>query len=59
MEKVKINVCVKPYYHDVIETIERKPKFNITKNKHFVRYKNKTYPLAKSSDNYIIWVENK
>ncbi len=58
MEKVKIDVCVRPYYHDVIETITRKPKFNASKNKHFVRYKNETYPLIKGSGNYIIWVDD-
>jgi len=59
MDKVKINICVRPYYHDVVDTIERKPKFNKAHDKHYVTYKKKTYPLAKGVGQvpYVIWIE--
>lgn len=58
MEKVTIKVCVRPYFHDVIDTIERKPKFDADKEKHYVRYNNKLYPLVKTVNQYVIWVED-
>jgi hypothetical protein len=57
MEKVKINVCVRPYFHDVVDTIERKPKFSKTADRHFVRYKGNDFSLVKNGESYIIWVE--
>ena len=57
MDKVKINVCVRPYFHDVVEEIVRKPKFSKVTNKHYVTYKKREYPLDKSGDKYVIWVK--
>lgn len=57
MDKVKIKVCVRPYFHDVIDTIERKPRFNKLENKHYVTYKKRSLPLVKSQDTYVVWVE--
>ena len=57
MDKVKISVSVRPYYHDVIDTIERKPTFNESTNKHYVSYKKKKFELDKRSDGYFIWVD--
>jgi hypothetical protein len=57
MEKVKINVCVRPYYHDVVETIERKPKHNKTSDTHSVTYKGSTFPLESRGGQYTIWVD--
>lgn len=59
MDKVKINICVRPYYHDVVDTIERKPRFNKTNNKHYVTYKRHTHELKHSAGdvNYVIWID--
>ncbi len=59
MEKITIDVCVRPYYHDVVDTIVRKPKYNSNHNKHYVRYKNKDYVLVPGSSNYVIWMEER
>ena len=57
MEKVKIDVCVRPYFHDVIDTVTRKPKYNKNHDKHYVRYKGKNFPIVKGHENYVIWIE--
>lgn len=59
MDKVKINICVRPYYHDVVETIERKPRFNKNNNKHYVTYKKQTHELKRGAGDvaYVIWID--
>ena len=57
MDKVKIYVAVRPYYHDVIATIERKPRYNAKNETHYVSYKKKKFTLDKRSDGYFIWVD--
>jgi len=57
MEKVEIKFCVRPYYHDVVKKITRKPKHNKTLNKHFVRYNGQDYILQKSSDGFVVWID--
>ena len=57
MEKVNIKVCVRPYYHDVIEEITRKPKFNKTNNHHFIKYKGEDFILHTHGGEYNIWVD--
>ena len=57
MERVEINICIRPYYHDVIDTIVRKPKFKKTTGKHYVSYKGKEYPLAGNKNNYVVWMD--
>jgi len=57
MDKQRIQVCVRPYFHDVIDTIERKPKFNKTADKHYVTYKGNDYSLVRNGEGFIIWVE--
>ncbi len=61
MEKVKINVCVKPYYHDIVDTIVRKPTFNKRSGKHYVTYNKEKYEIRRNSgsSDYIIWVDDK
>lgn len=56
MEKIKISVCVRPYYHDVIDNIERKPKYDSKTDTHYVSYKSKRCQLDKRSEGYYIWV---
>jgi len=50
-------VCVRPYFHDVVDTIERKPKFSKLNDSHYIRYKGKDFSLVKNGESYIIWVE--
>lgn len=57
MDKIKISVCVRPYYHDVIDNIERKPKYNAKTETHYVSYKKKKFILDKQGDGYFIWVD--
>jgi hypothetical protein len=57
MEIQEIKVCVRPYYHDVVDTIKRKPKFSKREEKHYVTYKGKDYSLVKNEGGFIIWVE--
>lgn len=56
MERVTIKVCVRPYFHDVIDEIVRKPKFSAREGKHYVTYKGKDYSLVRNGSDYIIWV---
>jgi len=58
MDKVDISVCVRPYYHDVVDKIKRKPVFNSKTQKHYVKYKNKKFDLDKRSEGYYIWVDD-
>ena len=57
MDKVNIKVCVRPYYHDVIDEVVRKPKFNKTANVHYITYKKYDYILYKMGEGWHIWVE--
>jgi hypothetical protein len=57
MEKVRINVCIRPYFHDIVDTIERKPKYNKTNDRHYIRYKGKDFTLERDGSNYVVWVE--
>ena len=57
MDKVDINVCVRPYYHDVVDTVTRKPKYDKLNDRHYVRYKGKDFTLNKGHGNYVIWIE--
>lgn len=58
MQQVAIKVCRKPYAHDVIDEIVRKPKYNPKTHKHTVTYKTHSYILMNTSVGYIIWVED-
>lgn len=57
MEKLNVKVCVKPYFHDVIDEVARKPKYDKRLDKHFITYKSNAHELVKTKDGYIIWVE--
>jgi len=57
MEKQEIKFCVRPYLHDCIKTIERKPKYNKTTGKHSVTYLGKSYPLDRTSAGFVVWIE--
>jgi hypothetical protein len=59
MEKVDIKVCVRPYFHDVVDEITRKPKFDKLNDRHYVRYKNRDHTLVKNGHEFIIWIEDK
>lgn len=57
MEKTEVTVCVRPYVHDVVDKITRKPTFKKSTGEHIVSYKGRKYPLANSGAGYIIWVD--
>lgn len=59
MDKIDISVCVRPYYHDVIDNIKRKPTYNSKTDKHYVKYNNKMFILDKRSEGYYIWVDER
>jgi len=54
MEKVDVSVCIRPYVHDVVEKVKRKPKFK--SGKHYIRYKKEEHELHRTSGGYVIWV---
>ncbi|KFZ26311.1 MAG: hypothetical protein KQ78_01484 [Candidatus Izimaplasma bacterium HR2] len=56
MEKVDIKICVRPYVHDIIDEISRKPKF--ISGKHYIQYKNKRHLLTKTSVGCVVWVDD-
>jgi len=58
MDKVEIKVCIRPYYHDVVEEISRKPKYDKTNDRHYVTYKGKNHTIQKSGGGYVLWVED-
>lgn len=57
MDKCEIKICVRPYYHDVVKTITRKPKYNKTSDRHFIRYNGKEYRLDRTSEGFVIWID--
>lgn len=57
MEKQEIKICVRPYYHDVVKTIVRKPKFNKTTERHYVRLNGRNITLDRSGGGFVIWIE--
>jgi len=57
MKSVDVFVCIRPYRHDVVDTIKRTPKFNAKKETHSVRYKNKDCVVVKTGGEYILWLE--
>jgi len=57
MDKCEIKICVRPYYHDVVKVIERKPKFNKTNERHYARYLGKEYRLDRTNGGFVIWIE--
>jgi len=57
MEKQEIKICVRPYYHDVVKTITRKPKFNKTKDRHYIRLQGKDHRLDRTGGGFVIWIE--
>lgn len=57
MEKVDINVCVRPYVHDVVDTITRKPVYRKSVDKHYITYKKQSHPLVKTSGGFVIWID--
>ena len=57
MDKTEIKICVRPYYHDVVKTITRKPKYNKTTGNHYVRLNGRDIRLDKTSGGYVIWID--
>lgn len=57
MDKQEVKICVKPYYHDVVNVITRKPKFNKTKRRHYIRFKGKNIDLNKAGGEFVMWVD--
>lgn len=58
METVDIKVCVRPYYHDVVDEIRRKPKYSAKEDKHYITYKGRNHILVKNGNAFVIWVED-
>ena len=57
MKNIEISVSVRPYYHDVVDTITRKPKYDTKTDTHYVTYKKRKHTLDKRSNGYFIWVD--
>lgn len=57
MEKVNVKVCVRPYFHDVIDEVVRKPKFSKAEDVHYITYKKRDYTLHRNDEGYHIWVD--
>lgn len=56
MEKVDIKICIRPYAHDIIDEISRKPKF--ISGKHYIQYKNKKHITTKTAIGWVVWVDD-
>lgn len=57
MESVKIDVCVRPYRHDVLKTIKRKPVYQKSNDRHVVTYNKVRHELKRDGQGYLIWVD--
>lgn len=57
MERTDVKVCVRPYVHQVIDEINRKPSFKKSTGEHFVTWKGSKYLLTNTGVGYVIWVD--
>lgn len=57
MESVMVDVCVRPYRHDIVDTVRRKPKYLKSRDVHVVKYKGVNYDLKRDSSGYAIWID--
>lgn len=57
MKRINVKVLLRPYFHDLVEVIERTPK---TRNGiRYVTYNKREYVLKQTAtDGYYIWIDD-